>query len=180
MARKRNRVKSQHIRFARSLKYEQPESFFEGKTAKELIELAECEIDRLNVRIAQRKIIKPTTTLPFTLWLGKNVPSYDDVSKAALLWHEIPHIHQWHDPSNHFLFRYPARRWQWAFETQGYRQQCRVIRALRGDKAARKFAYWVPGRMQKAPYTMRRLDARHVRKITLQAFEAGLPGLRLI
>lgn len=180
MARKRNRVRTKHIKFAHSLKYEKSESFFEYKSAKELIALAEDTIDRLGLRIVQRKIIRPTTTMPLTLWLGKNVPSYSDVAKAALLWHEIAHIHQWQDPENAFPFRYANRRWQWAFETQGYRQQCRVIRALRGDKVARRFAFRVPAIMQKAPYTMRRLDKQHIRTITLKAFETGLSGLKLL
>ena len=180
MPRKRNRVKKKHLIAARSTKYEMPESFYEGKTAKQIFEEAMDEIESLGYRTVQRRIIKPTTTMPITLYFGKNFPGYPMHVKAAVTRHELAHAKQWRDPAALFPLRYPARRWQWVFETQGYREQCRVIRALLGDKAARKFAFWVPARLQKKPYTMRRLDARHVRKITLQAFEAGLPGLKLL
>ena len=180
MARKRTRVKKKHIIAARSTKYEMPASFYEGKSAKDIYEEGMEEIRRMGYRVVQRRIIKPTTTMPITLYLGKNFPGYPMPVKAAIVRHELVHADQWRDPQAVFPLRYPARRWQWVFETQGYREQCRVIRALAGDKAARKFAYWVASRLRKKPYTMRRLDARHVRLITLRAFEQGLPGLKLL
>ncbi len=180
MSKKRNRVKAKHLRFVQSTEYERPASFFEGKTAEQLVDSGFAEIDRLGYCIIQRKLIKPTTTMRITLFLGKGFPDYSPGAKAAILWHEIVHALQWRDPSNVFPLRYITRRWQWAFETQGYRQQCRVIRALHGDKAARRFAYRVPVRMQKKPYTMSRLDGNHVRTETLRAFEYGLPGLKLL
>ena len=179
MARKRNRVKSKHIRFAHSLKYEKDAEFFEGKTAEQLVDSGFAEIESLGYHIVQRKLIKPTTTMAIILYLGKGFADRSPSSKASTIWHELVHAYQWRDVRNIFPLRYLNRRWQWAFETQGYRQQCRVIRALHGDKAARKFAFHVPGRMQKKPYTMRRLDAAHVRRETLRAFEVGLPGLEL-
>lgn len=180
MARKRTRVRTQHIRFAHCTEYEKDEDFFEGKSAKQLIDEGFAEIDSLGYNVVQRKLIKPTTTMRITLFLGKGFPEYSDEFKAAILWHELVHAYQWRDPKNIFPLRYINRRWQWAFETQGYRQQVRVVRALKGDRSAKKLAYRVPVIMQKKPYTMRRLDAKHVRKETLRAFEVGLPGLKLL
>lgn len=180
MARKRNRLKTKQIKFSLRLDYERPASFFEGKTAEKLVEEGFAEIDRMGYRVVQRQVLKPTTTMAITLWLGKNFPTYHIVDQAATIWHELVHGEQWRDPAAVFPLRYPLRRWQWAFETQAYRQQCRVIRALLGDDAAKKFAYWVPGRLQEKPYTMRRLDAADVRKHTLRAIESGLPGLNLL
>lgn len=180
MARKRNKLQSRQVKFAKSVKYEKSADFFEGKTAEQLVDSGFAEIERMGYRIWHRKLIKPTTTMPVTLFLGKGFRDYGPIDQAAVLWHEIVHALQWRDPKNIFALRYLNRRWQWAFETQGYRQQCRVYRALMGDKSARRFAHGVPGRMMQKPYTMRRLDAKHVRLHTLRAFEVGLPGLKLL
>lgn len=117
MARKRNRVKAKHLHFAASTEYEKPASFFEGKTAEQLIDSGFAEIDRLGYHVIQRKLIKPTTTMRITLFLGEGFPDYSPSSKAAIIWHELVHAFQWRDPQNIFPLRYINRRWQWAFET---------------------------------------------------------------
>lgn len=180
MSRKRSKLRSKHINFGRSTNYEEDEAFFEGKSAQQLIDLAFNEIDELGYNVVQRNHISPTTTMAITLWLGEGFPTYHEKFQAAVLWHEIVHARQWRDPKNAFPLRYINRRWQWAFEVQGYRQQIRVTRALSGDKSAKKMAYKIPGIMQKKPYTMRRLDSKTMRRETLRAFELGLPGLRLL
>lgn len=180
MARKRTKLLSHHVKFAKKVGYERSADFFEGKTAEQLVELGFAEIKSMGYNIWYRKLIKPTTTMPITLYLGANFRDYGPIDQAAVLWHEIVHALQWRDPKNVFPLRYINRRWQWAFETQGYRQQCRVYRALMGDKKAKEFARGVPERMMKKPYTMRRLDAANVRAHTLRAFEIGLPGLKLL
>lgn len=177
MARKRRKLKARHIRFAASTKYEKPKSFFEGKSAEQIIEEGFKEIERLGYRVVYRKRGSSSITGIFTLYLGKNFKNYHPIFKAAILWHEIVHANQWRDLNYLFAMRYPWRRWQWALETQGYRQQVRVIWVLAGDDRALKEARRIPGSMQKKPYTMRRLDSKHIRRETLKAFRRGLPGL---
>lgn len=180
MARKRNKLLDKHIKLARSTKYEDSESFFDGKSADQLIEEAYKTIRSYRYRVVRSKLIKPTVTMPITIYLGKDFSKYSKPTQAAILWHEIVHARQWRDSKAIFPLRYPLRKWQWSFETHGYRQQCRVIRALYGDDRARDCALAVPSGMMKRPYTMRRLDAKQVRLETLRAFECGLPGLKLL
>ncbi len=180
MARKRNKLKKRHIKLARSTRYEQDESFFRGKSPEELVELAFAKARKMGYRIVERHRGTSSITGPFTLYIGKNFKTYHPIYQAAVAWHEDTHVEQWADPRSLFLLRYPIRRFQWAFETHGYRQQVRVVRALAGDDEARKMAYGIPNIMQKRPYTMRRLDRRHVRLHTLRAFEIGIPGLKLL
>lgn len=179
MARLRSKLRDEHIKFGRSTKYEKDSSFFDGKNSDTIIAEAMSEIDRLGYRIVHRDHMSFTTTMGVTIFLSANFEKFDKEDRAAILWHELVHARQWHDSSNLFPLRYLNRRWQWAFEVQGYRQQVRVIRELRGDKYAKALAYKIPSIMQRKPYTMRRLDASHLRAETLKAFEIGLPGLKL-
>lgn len=180
MARLRSKLRDEHIKFGRSTKYEEDEKFFHGKSAEKVLSEAYAEIDRMNYKVVHRDRMSFTTTMGITIFLSVNFNEFDKEDQAAILWHEIVHAKQWHDSSNVFPLRYLNRRWQWAFEVQGYRQQIRVVRELRGEKNAKALAYKIPAIMQKKPYTMRRLDANSVRLETLKAFEIGLPGLKLL
>ena len=89
MARKRSKLKAKQLNFVASTECERPASFFEGKTAEQLIQEAYEEIDRLGYHIVRRKLIKPTTTMLITIFLGEGFDDYHPIQQAAVLWHEI-------------------------------------------------------------------------------------------
>jgi hypothetical protein len=177
----RAKLRGKHTKFAASTRFEESESFFQGKTGEELVELAWGEFKKKGYKIVHRPRSKTyTTTGLFRLYLGHGYDDKDPIEQAALLWHEHVHAEQWRRLGLVFAARYLNAKWRWAYEVQGYRQQYRIYRAFGlSDSKVSKMILRLPGHFQGDLYKMGRLKTSQLKTETIKAMENGLEDFRV-
>ena len=172
------KLKKKHLKAAKNRRFEQDESFFEGKTAEELIVLAWKEIERHDYRVVHRHRSKTSMTLAFTLYLGDGFEKKSPIDQAALLWHEIVHMKQWRRLKAAFAVGYISAKWRWVWETHGYRQQFRVYLSQGvSEKRIRRMISELPSRYRGKIYKMKRLNKKQLCRETTKVMTHGL-GLK--
>lgn len=173
------KLRSRHLKEAKSRRFEDHEDFFRGKSKDEIIDDAWKAVKRYNYRVVYRSRKKTSVTMAFTLYLGKGFEQKGRTDKAGLLWHEIVHMRQWRKLTGIFALRYAFdARYRWAYEIQGYRQQFRVWRAL---GVSRKIIYRNIAHLQSSfrgpTYRMTRINSSQMKRETKKAIVNGLRDL---
>lgn len=177
----RAKLRSRHIKFAASTRFEESEAFFADKTPEELVELAWAKFKKMRYTIVERPRTKThTTTGLFRLYIGYGFEDKDPIEQAALLWHENVHAEQWRKLFVIFAARYLNAKWRWAYEIQGYRQQYRIYRAFGlSDEKVSKMILKLPGQFQGDLYKMGRLKTSQLKAETIKAMEKGLDNFKV-
>ncbi len=172
------RLRSRHLKVAKSRRFEDHEDFFRGKSKDEIIDAAWDTIKRYNYKVVYRSRKKSSMTLAFRLYLGAGFEQRGRTDKAGLLWHEIVHMRQWRRLGPLFALRYLDARYRWAYEIQGYRQQFRVWRAI---GVSRKTIYRNIAHLQSSfrgkTYRMTRINSSQMKRETKKAIVNGLRDL---
>ena len=179
MPRKRRKLPKWAVKFAESDRY-MPKDFIPHNAEdawEEASDLLKTEGFNLGVkgdyRVPKklRKFTRMSTTFGVpnaeAILFSKDFPSYPGYKKAEVGWHELGHVDQlngmWPWLFNaRYLF---SQVWRWAIEVQCYRISVRVLKILKGEKAAVKKARDV-ARSIASSYKLSRLDDADVRETT--------------